>query len=106
MQKREERVISIRKENVANIITANHQEVMDKLAAQKEALEKKYNEMVATEREEKERERILLEERNRRRMEAEEQKEREQIAILKVKAFEEKTNLEEEIKKLKKAING
>ena len=106
MQKREERVISIRKENVASIISANHQEVMDKLAAQKEALEKKYNEMVATEREEKERERILLEERNRRRMEAEEQKEREQIAILKVKAFEEKTNLEEEIKKLKKAING
>ena len=106
MKKREEKVISIRKENVANIINANHKEVMDKLLAQKEALEKKYNEMIANEREEKERERILLEERNRRRMEADEQKEREQIAILKVKAFEEKTNLEEEIKKLKKAING
>ena len=106
LQKREEKAIIARRENVTRIIEENHKEVMAKLLAEKEALETKYNDVVLAEKEEKEREQILLEERNRRRLEADEQKERERIAILKVKAFEEKVTVEEEIKKLKKAIDG
>ena len=106
MQQREEKAIIAREENVARIIQANQEKTISKLATDKDALEKRYNAILQEEKERNERELKALEERNRRKKEALEQEERERVAQMKVKAYEERKALEEEISKLQKNLNG
>ena len=106
MQQREEKAIIAREENVARIIQANQEKTISKLATDKDALEKRYNAILEEEKERNERELKALEERNKRKKEALEQEERERVAQMKVKAYEERKALEQEISKLKENING
>ena len=106
MQQREEKAIKAREENVARIIQSNQEKTINKLATDKDALEKRYNAILAEEKERNERELKALEERNRRKKEALEQEERERFATMKVKAYEERKALEEEINKLQNNLNG
>lgn len=106
LQLREEKALKARENNVSKIITNDHERIMTKLTNDRDALEKRYNEILAEEKAKAEAELRLQEERSRRKMEALAQEERERIAALKVKAFEERSKVEEEINKLKKNING
>ncbi len=106
LQLREEKAIKARENNVSKIISNDHERIMTKLTSDRDALEKRYNEILEAEKAKAEAELRLQEERNRRKLEALQQEERERIAALKVKAFEERSKVEEEISKLKKNVNG
>ena len=106
LQLREEKAIKARENNVSKIISNDHERIMTKLTNDRDALEKRYNEILEAEKARAEAELRLQEERNRRKLEALQQEERERIAALKVKAFEERSKVEEEINKLKKNVNG
>lgn len=103
---REEKAFQDRQENVTKLIEAEHEKTMAKLAKDKESLEKKYNDMIAKEQAKAIREAEVQAQRDARIREQEEQKERERIAIMKVKAFEERASLEEQIQKLQNKIDG
>ena len=95
-----------RRENVERIIATNQKAAIAKLTHDKEFLEQRYKEQLERAKAQAELDLALANERDRRKREALEQEERERIAIMKVKAFEEREVLEEEIRKLKSQIDG
>lgn len=101
---REEKAFNDRKENLERLLTTQHQKEMDKLAKDKADLEKKYNAMVEREKVQREKELEALKKREERKRENEEQKERERIAIMKVKAYEEKMKALSKVNKIKEDI--
>ena len=103
---REEKAMAARRANVDKLMAANQEKALAKLTHDKEVLEKRYKDQVERELAKEERELAAKIERDRRKREADEQKERERIAVMKVKAFEERANIEEEINKLKSKLNG
>lgn len=106
MQEREEKAFAARRQNVTRIIANEHANLIAKLTKDKEDLEKKYNDMVAYEADRARRIKEAQEINAKRKREADEQRERERIAVMKVKAYEERASLEEEINELQEKISG
>lgn len=99
-----EKAMLVRRENVDKLLASQHQKEMDKLAKEKADLDKKYSQMMAREKAAFEKEIENQRKKEERKRENEEQKERERIAIIKVKAYEEKLKAIEKINKVKDAI--
>ena len=106
MLAREEKALKARRENVEKIMASNQEALLKKLASDRDNLEARYNAQVEREREQARIDLMNAMARDARKKEVAEQEERERIAILKVKAFEERANIEEEINKLKEKLNG
>lgn len=101
---REEKAFLERQANIDKLLTQEQEKAMNQLAKEKADLEKKYTQMIEREKAQFEKEMQEQIKRETKKREAAEQKERERVAILKVKAYEEKLKAKREVEKLRSNI--
>lgn len=100
-QEREEKAFVERQAYIDKMLTQQHEKTMNQLAKEKADLEKKHNAMLERERAQFEKEMQEKIKRDAKKREAAEQKERERIAIMKVKAYEERIKAEAKVKEVR-----
>ena len=100
-QAREEKAFIDRKENIDKLLTQQHEKTMNQLSKDKADLERKYTLQVEREKAQFEKEMQNQIQRETKKREAMEQKERERIAIMKVKAYEERLKAQSEVDNLR-----
>lgn len=101
---REEKAFVERQANIDKLLTQQHEKTMNQLAKEKADLEKKYTLQIEREKAQFEKEMQEQIKRETKKRESAEQKERERIAIMKVKAYEEKIKALEKVNNLRSNV--